>query len=136
MHEGRSFLSLKRGPKMNKEDRMRHDVIEMLKETGRQLLAAKNADSETLCRLILKTAETVAGVIDLREPGKEGHHRRVANLARTIGKELHLKSDWIDGVGVAALFHDVGKILLPAEMLGKPTRLTMAEMAQVKTHAR
>ena len=68
-----SFLSLKRGPKMNNEDQMRHDVIEMLKETGRQLVAAKNADSETLYRLILKTAETVAGVIDLREPGKEDH---------------------------------------------------------------
>jgi len=121
---------------MNNEDQLRHDVIEMLKETGRQLAVAKNADSETLYRLILKTAETVAEAIDSREFGKEGHHRRVANLARTIGKELHLKRDRIDGVGVAALFHDVGKILLPAEILGKPTRLTTAEMAQVKTHVR
>jgi len=64
-----------------------------------------------------------------------GHHERVANLARAIGAELHLTREQIVGIGVAALIHDVGKISVPAEILGKPTRLTMAEMAQVKTHA-
>ena len=122
--------------KMSDEDRMNREVIEKLKEMGQQLAAAKNAELETFYRLLLKTAGAVAVAIELREPSKMGHHERVANLARAIGAELHLTREQIDGIGVAALIHDVGKISVPAEILGKPTRLTTAEMAQVKTHAR
>jgi HD-GYP domain-containing protein (c-di-GMP phosphodiesterase class II) len=120
---------------MSNEDRMSLEVIEKLKEMDQQL-AAKNAGSETLCRLLLKTAEAVAVAIETREPSKTGHHERVANLTRAIGAELHLTREQIDGIGVAALIHDVGKISVPAEILDKPTRLTAEEMAQVKTHAR
>jgi len=120
---------------MSDEDRMNREVIEKLKEMGQQLAAAKNAESETICRLLLKTAEAVVVAVETREPGKMGHHERVANLARAIGVELHLTREQIDGIGVAALIHDVGKISVPAEILGKPTRLTTAEMAQMKTHA-
>ncbi|MCX5839237.1 MAG: HD domain-containing protein [Deltaproteobacteria bacterium] len=115
---------------------MNLEIIEKLKEMGRQLAAAKNAESETLYRLLLKTAEAVAAAVETRETGKKGHHERVANLARAIGMELHLTREQIHGLGVAALIHDVGKITIPAEILGKPTRLNAAEMAQVKTHAR
>ena len=75
---------------MSDEDRMNREVIEKLKEMGQQLAAAKNAESETLCRLLLKTAEAVAVAIETRETGKMGHHQRVANLARAIVVELHL----------------------------------------------
>jgi HD-GYP domain-containing protein (c-di-GMP phosphodiesterase class II) len=121
---------------MGDEDRIDREVIEKLKEMGQQLAAAGNAESETLYRLLLKTAEAAVMAVETRDPGKMGHHERVANLARAIGKELHLSREQMDGIGVAALIHDVGKIFVPAEILGKPTRLTKVEMAQVKTHAR
>jgi len=121
---------------MSDQDRMNREVIEKLKELGQQLAVAKNAESETLYRLLLTTAEAVAVAIETKETGKMGHHERVANLARAIGVELHLTREQIDGIGMAALIHDVGKISVPAEILGKPTRLTTTEMAQVKTHAR
>lgn len=121
---------------MSDEERMNREVIEKLTEMGQQLAAAKNAESETLYRLLLKTAEAVATAIETREPGKMGHHERVAHLSRAIGAELHLTHERIDGIGVAALIHDVGKISVPVEILGKPTRLTTGEMAQVKTHVR
>src|SRR5450759_3192267 len=117
---------------MSDQDRMNREVIEKLKELGQQLAVAKNAESETLYRLLLTTAEAVAVAIETKEPGKMGHHERVANLARAIGVELHLTRKQIDGIGMAALIHDVGKISVPAEILGKPTRLTTTEMAQVK----
>lgn len=121
---------------MSDETRMNREVIEQLTEMGRQLAAAKNAESELLCGLLLKTAKVVAAAIETREIGKMGHHERVANLARAIGVELHLTPEQIDGIGVAAMIHDVGKISISLEILGKPTRLTAAEIAQVRTHAR
>jgi HD-GYP domain-containing protein (c-di-GMP phosphodiesterase class II) len=120
---------------MSDEDRMNREVIEKLKEMCQQLAAGENAKSETLCRLLCETAEAVAAAIEKREPGKEGHHERVANLARAIGMELLLTRDQIDGLVITALIHDVGKISVPAEILGKPTRLTITEKEQVKIHA-
>lgn len=121
---------------MSGEERMNPEVIESLKEIGEILAAAKNTESGSLCRLLLGPAEALAAAIETREAGKAGHHERAANLARAIGAELHLTSGQIDGLGVAALIHDVGKIFVPTEILGKTTRLTEAEMAQMKTHVR
>jgi HD-GYP domain-containing protein (c-di-GMP phosphodiesterase class II) len=121
---------------MSDEDSMNREVIGKLKEIGEQLAAARNAESETLYRLLLNPAEAVAAAIETREVGKTGHHERAAGLARAIGAELHLTSEQIDGLGVAALIHDVGKIFVPAKILGKTTRLDEEEMAQVKTHVR
>jgi putative nucleotidyltransferase with HDIG domain len=39
-------------------------------------------------------------------------------------------------IRVAGLLHDIGKILIPAEILTKPSKLTEVEFAIVKTHAR
>jgi HD-GYP domain-containing protein (c-di-GMP phosphodiesterase class II) len=121
---------------MSEEFSMNREIIGKLKEMGERLAVAKNVESETLYRLLLDSAEAVASAIETREIGKMGHHQRAAKLARAIGAELNLTAGQIDGMGVAALIHDVGKISVPADILGKTTRLNEAEMAQVKTHVR
>jgi HD-GYP domain-containing protein (c-di-GMP phosphodiesterase class II) len=123
-------------PKMGDEHTMNREIIGRLKEMGERLAAAKNRESETLYRSLLAPAEAVASAIETREIGKMGHHERAANLARAIGAELHLTAEQVDGLGVAALIHDVGKIFVPAEILGKTTRLTEEEMEQMRTHVR
>jgi HD-GYP domain-containing protein (c-di-GMP phosphodiesterase class II) len=119
---------------MGDENAMNREIIGRLKEMGERLAAAKNTESGILYRLLLGPAEIVASTIETREAGKVGHHERAANLARAIGAELHLTAEQIDGLGMAALIHDVGKIFIPAEILGKTIRLTEEEMAQVRTH--
>lgn len=116
------------------EQEMNRQVIGKLKEMGERLAAAKNTESATICRFLLDPAMAVASAIEAREIGKMGHHERSANLARAIGAELSLTAGQIDGLGVAALIHDVGKIFVPAEILGKTVRLNDEEMAQVRTH--
>jgi HD-GYP domain-containing protein (c-di-GMP phosphodiesterase class II) len=121
---------------MGDEERVNREVIGKLKEMEEPLAAAKNTASETIYRFLLDPAEAVASAIEAREIGKMGHHERAANLARAIGEELHLTAGQIDGLGVAALIHDVGKISVPAEILGKTVRLVEEEMAQVRAHVR
>jgi HD-GYP domain-containing protein (c-di-GMP phosphodiesterase class II) len=41
----------------------------------------------------------------------------------------------LEGLRVAGLLHDVGKVSIPAEILNKPTGLTPIEMGLVQTHA-
>jgi HD-GYP domain-containing protein (c-di-GMP phosphodiesterase class II) len=47
---------------------------------------------------------------------------------------MNLPEKTIQGISVAGVLHDVGKIYIPAEILSKPTRLTGIELSLVKTH--
>lgn len=47
---------------------------------------------------------------------------------------MQLSSFQIEGIRVAGLLHDIGKIIVPAEILSKPGKLTENEMAMIKPH--
>jgi HD-GYP domain-containing protein (c-di-GMP phosphodiesterase class II) len=59
----------------------------------------------------------------------------VADLARAIATEMNLTGDQIDGIRMASMIHDVGKISIPSEILTKPTQLTDLEFNLIKTHS-
>jgi HD-GYP domain-containing protein (c-di-GMP phosphodiesterase class II) len=62
---------------------------------------------------------------ELRDLYTVGHERRVAHLARAIGAGLGLGSDRMEGLWVAGSRHDVGKMMVPMEILSKPGRITV-----------
>ncbi|OQB98598.1 MAG: Cyclic di-GMP phosphodiesterase response regulator RpfG [Spirochaetes bacterium ADurb.Bin110] len=72
--------------------------------------------------------------VETRDPYTAGHQRGVADLSRAIAMELKLTSDRIDGIQMAAIIHDLGKISVPAEILTKPNKLTEMEFELIKTH--
>jgi PAS domain S-box-containing protein len=90
---------------------------------------------DRLERSIMSTVQAISHMVDLRDPYTSGHERRVGELAAAIGSELGLIEHQVTGLRVAGGVHDVGKIAVPAEILSKPTRLSAAEFAIVKTHA-
>jgi putative nucleotidyltransferase with HDIG domain len=71
---------------------------------------------------------------EMRDPYTAGHQRRVADLAGAIGKELGLGTDVLEGLHIAGLLHDVGKIAVPAEILTKPGKLSSYEFEIIKGH--
>jgi PAS domain S-box-containing protein len=78
--------------------------------------------------------QAMAYTVEKRDPYTAGHQRRVADLARAIATELCLTPDEIDGIRLAGVVHDVGKIAIPSEILSKPGRLTDLEYNLVKKH--
>ena len=56
----------------------------------------------------------VSLVVETRDPYTAGHQRRVANLARAVASEMGLSKDKIEGIRVAGVIHDLGKISVPA----------------------
>ena len=80
--------------------------------------------------------ETIVGIVEARDPYTAGHECRVAELAEAIAVRLGLGAEQVTGVRVAALLHDVGKIVVPSEILAKPGRLTEIEFELIKTHPR
>ncbi|HPN09403.1 MAG TPA: PAS domain S-box protein, partial [Syntrophales bacterium] len=81
------------------------------------------------------TVRAIAVTVETRDPYTAGHQRGVADLSRAIAMELELTSDRVDGIQMAALIHDLGKISVPAEILSKPTKLTEPEFGLIKTHS-
>ena len=47
---------------------------------------------------------------------------------------MKLPQDKIEGVRIASLVHDIGKISIPAEILNKPTKLSKIEYSLIKDH--
>jgi HD-GYP domain-containing protein (c-di-GMP phosphodiesterase class II) len=82
----------------------------------------------------LKTVALVGAISEARDPYTAGHERRVAAVAAAIAEELRLEATRVEGIWVAAMMHDVGKIGVPIEILVTPARLDPVQFALVKTH--
>lgn len=81
-----------------------------------------------------ETVTSLASTAEKRDPYTAGHQQRVDRLACAIGKELGLSDHQLEGLHIAALLHDIGKITLPSEYLAKPTKLSFEEQAIIKCH--
>jgi len=90
---------------------------------------------QKLKRAMDVTIETMSKIIEAKDPYTAGHQQRVCQLATTIAKELNLSQDKVEGIRIASLIHDTGKIGLPTEILSKPTRLTDIEFSLIKEHS-
>jgi PAS domain S-box-containing protein/putative nucleotidyltransferase with HDIG domain len=90
---------------------------------------------ERLRKAVGATVHAMSVAVETRDPYTAGHQRRVADLARAIATELGLSGERIDGLRMAGVIHDIGKISIPAEILSKPTRLTEIEFQLIKTHS-
>ena len=62
------------------------------------------------------------------------HSLNVALLANIFGRWLHYDEDQLKILTVAGLLHDIGKVLIPAEIIKKPGRLTKEEFDIIKQH--
>jgi len=91
---------------------------------------------EKLQKLIEGIAYIITEIVEIRDPYLIGHHQRVSKLATAIAREMKLPQDKIEGVKIASLVYDVGKVNLPAEIVSKPSKLVEVEFNLVKNHPR
>ena len=101
----------------------------------RQVKEELQQSYERLKKTMDATIETMSKMIEAKDPYTAGHQQRVSQLAIAITKELNLSPDKIEGIRIASLIHDIGKIGLPSEILAKPTRLTDIEFSLIKSHS-
>ncbi|MDD5495045.1 MAG: PAS domain S-box protein, partial [Dehalococcoidia bacterium] len=81
------------------------------------------------------TIEAIAMMSELRDPYTAGHQRMVTELALAIADEVGLPHNHKQGLRVAGLLHDIGKVHVPSEILSKPGKLSALEMGLAKSHA-
>lgn len=125
------------------EARVENRTSELVKlnEQLKQDISKRERAEEEVQFTLAKLRSAMGGVIqamaltvERRDPYTAGHQRRVADLARAVAAEIGLSSQQIDGIRMAGLIHDLGKICVPAEILSKPGELTEIEHTLIKDH--
>ncbi|MDD3763142.1 MAG: PAS domain S-box protein [Nevskiales bacterium] len=120
------------------------DEIALLEEMAGDLafgvIALRTRDAnlnnlERLERSMEGTVRVLAGTVELRDPYTAGHQQRVATIADAIAGVMDLSEDRRQGLRLAAMVHDIGKLSVPSEILAKPGRLTNLEYQLVMAHA-
>ena len=91
---------------------------------------------DNLRKAIGTTIQVMVSVIEMRDPYTAGHQRKSADIARAIATEMGLPHDTIEGIRMAGIIHDIGKLSIPAEILSKPSSLIQLEFSLIKEHAR
>jgi len=88
-----------------------------------------------LQRALEGTVHVLVSAIEMRDPYTAGHQRRVTQLACAIANEMGLSEGQTEGIRMAGLIHDLGKITVPADILSKPSPLSALEWGLIKAHS-
>jgi putative nucleotidyltransferase with HDIG domain len=90
---------------------------------------------ENVKKVLGGTVYALAEMSQRRDPYTAGHQRRVSQLSCSIAHQMGLPENQIEGVRMAALLHDIGKMYVPFEILTKPGQISDFETGIIETHA-
>ena len=74
-------------------------------------------------------------IIEKKDPYTAGHQYKVSLIATKIAEKLNLPKEKIETIKIASYLHDIGKIVVPSEVLNKAGKLTTNEFLLIQEHA-
>lgn len=91
---------------------------------------------ETMVDQILEEEKLLLGMTAIKEYDEYTYHHsvNVSILSIALGQRLGLSKKMLTELGLVALFHDIGKIEIPNEILNKATNFTEDEWKLIKKH--
>ncbi len=108
-------------------------ATQMKAEAEKQTRVAEDRNSQ-IEAMSFEALQTLAEIIDAKDPYTKGHSARVSQYAALLAREMKWPEERVNDVKNAALLHDIGKIGIPDSILNKPQRLTQVEYEIIKTH--
>ncbi|MCX5826179.1 MAG: PAS domain S-box protein [Deltaproteobacteria bacterium] len=132
----RVYLSINGAPVHDEKGNI-NEVVFSIDDVTEQRRAEEEISKTVgkLKRSIDDTIRAMAMVVEERDPYTAGHQERVASLTTAIAQDLNLSEEQINGIRMAGMIHDIGKMKIPAEILSKPTKLSHLELELLKSHA-
>lgn len=83
---------------------------------------------------LVDTIECITEVIKTHGSHHPGNEAWIAELARSIAKEMGLSDEQVKGIRLIGLMHDIGEFSVSPEILNKPGKLTAEETSLMRTH--
>ncbi|MFN3995537.1 MAG: HD-GYP domain-containing protein [bacterium] len=93
-------------------------------------------DKDYIENQILTFILLIIDILEKKDRYTFDHSYRVALISYNIAKQLNLDPQEIDKIYKSALIHDIGKILIPDEIINKKTKLTNEEFEIIKLHVK
>ena len=92
------------------------------------------AQAHQLEEAYISMVRVITASLDARDTYTHGHSNRVAWLSCELGKRLGMNKENLVDLERAAIFHDLGKIKAPDDLLLKEEPLSSAEEKQMRNH--
>lgn len=89
-------------------------------------------ERERRARTLQQLVKTLVEVVDKRDPFAANHSIRVAAVARAVAQEMGLSETDIETAEIAGNLLNLGKILIPTDLLAKSGNLTAEELHLVR----
>ena len=99
----------------------------------RDITAYDNTERTNL-EMIINSLKVLDKILETKDPYTFGHTRRVSLIAERIATEMGWEENRILELKMSAELHDIGKILIPLEILNKPGKLSDLEYKMVQEH--
>jgi HD-GYP domain-containing protein (c-di-GMP phosphodiesterase class II) len=109
------------------------EVKELMESFNRAAAAVRESRDE-LHAAYIEFVGSLASALDARDRYTAGHSHRVSRLSCATADAMHLEPRFVERLRIGALLHDIGKIGIADEVLGKPGKLTAAEFAVIQLH--
>lgn len=89
---------------------------------------------ENLRRIYYDTIHAFAAAIDAKDAYTKGHSHRVSAYCAVLAREMGWPADEIEGLRIAGLLHDIGKIAVDKSIINKASPLTSNECRELNSH--
>src|SRR3954471_22345960 len=117
-----ALQQLNRAHRMFTELRAKREIADLNRMTGR------------LERYFLEVVKHWGESIESQDKHTQGHCERVADISCALAARVGMDPNELFWFRIGATLHDVGKLIIPSEVLNKPGKLTPEEWELVKRH--
>lgn len=93
-----------------------------------------NLRKQENCKLTNELIMSFIEAIDAKDHYLHNHSHNVCQYSIKLGKAMCLSDSEIKCLGLAAIFHDIGKLRISEEILNKPDKLNLEEWNAMKSH--
>jgi diguanylate cyclase (GGDEF)-like protein/PAS domain S-box-containing protein len=111
---------------------LNQNIIEIQKEADDDMYKDKIKHGKTIRSQMI---ENVMRNINSKYDDEQIHMERISSYCESIARAMNLNGGEISDIKVAGSLHDIGKIMIPSELLHKKGRLSEREWKIIKRHS-
>lgn len=122
-------MSISCGYETRNEDNI--SVYDIFTKAENNMYLEKNSSIKTLR---FNAVDTIMNTLHEKDEYSEEHSKSVSKIATKLSKHFNIKLNKISEITTASLLHDIGKIIIPIDILIKETKLSETEYNKIKEH--
>jgi putative two-component system response regulator len=129
--------SIKRGKSLGVDDYLTKPFSSdgLVQAVKSRLERARTLQTAHTSRAYIQMLQLLARAIESRDSYTGRHIERVSGMSQALGRALGWSEEKLEQVRLAAIVHDLGKVIIPDAILNKPGRYTPEEYDVMKTHS-